>query len=864
MDMKKITTFIAITSFIALMSGDGVCSQGNLVERQMENGAKVMSPSRIKIDKERSESVKESIAPAPTTDEQIRRINEDFETSMLETQPGDVKPDLKKKKSGAEGGALIKTNDKNFTTITIPANNVIVEQALSEIAETHGIEQGAIKYDGLTNGNVVFTWEIPKAEGGASLKGLIFDKTGAVLKDFTLASGQGSDNDYYMVKAAANGGFIIGHETYNTFNSLSESAKTNFSIFSPSGELDRQIPLYVTVEGYTDNLKKNELSTDYYLSSITTLSDGRFAAVWESWNGPGSFKVFDPAEFKESNPEKAITVNESLFFTNTGDAQRHTKLATLPNDKIAIVATGGGYTDADWNWIESNCGFAVFDPDKTDNSLQFVNALDSAVNDPKISVLSDGGFIISAWTENEGNNAAINIARFDYVSDGTLKKTEISPISFGNASWYYGKLDIIELSDGGFAAIFGAPGEKGYFIQIFDRYGSAVGREGINGTETVYDYEDIHVSRLENDTFGFSRYDPETMSWQYNQYDTDGNILTGEDIMGMEPRVERVNSDKSAQKALLSDTDYPDRWGPRENDLLFTVSLDSDYGKPLLDTDAISAIFKGVLNADKAGMLGAEKAPGGEINPAFLAKLVAESLREFALAVPMAEITPQQMKIAMIIASMLRDPTPAQKIMIDALTSLFEEAKEGKGDGTSDSELSEASDEFTRMVTVALLAQALPGLLKEGDIENMKGIFSELDTEKSRLLREYRQHMKGYYTSMLKELAANMAALQIKGLLRKNITETELAKLPPSKIDEIIKNIRNVKDKTITEEQILKKEIVYRKRYLEPAKKTFEKNMTALIRGFTRAILDVLDGAGLVKEDTEQKKPYLNIDLSAK
>ena len=80
--------------------------------------------------------------------------------------------------------------------------------------------------------------------------------------------------------------------------------------------------------------------------------------------------------------------------------------------------------------------------------------------------------------------------------------------------------------------------------------------------------------------------------------------------------------------------------------------------------------------------------------------------------------------------------------------------------------------------------------------------------------------------------------------------------------DEIVKNIKNTKDKTITEEQMLKVEEKYRAGYLEPARKALEGNMKALLDTFTRRILGALDTAGLVKTETKDGKAGLNIDLS--
>ena len=110
-----------------------------------------------------------------------------------------------------------------------------------------------------------------------------------------------------------------------------------------------------------------------------------------------------------------------------------------------------------------------------------------------------------------------------------------------------------------------------------------------------------------------------------------------------------------------------------------------------------------------------------------------------------------------------------------------------------------------------------------------------------------------------------MVALRLKGLLDENMSREVLSELSSAKIDEIVSRMKSVKDKTVTEQGILKLEARYNKDYLEPARKTLEENMKTLLRAFTRRIFGVLDGAGLVKEGPEEQgKTTLNIDLSTK
>ena len=277
-----------------------------------------------------------------------------------------------------------------------------------------------------------------------------------------------------------------------------------------------------------------------------------------------------------------------------------------------------------------------------------------------------------------------------------------------------------------------------------------------------------------------------------------------------------------------------------------------------INPSTISPVFKSLLENKDSAM-----GDGGVIDPNLIEKMMVNALEQSVLFLSDVELSVQDMEIAMILANILQNPTEDQKLIIDVMESIMNEARKLKEE-TGDEELKEASDDFTEMVATALLAQAIPDLLKEDDMSNIKSIFKEMDVEKGQILSEYEDSVKAYHSSLVKELAANIATLQIKDLLSKDLTEKELRELPTQRIDEIINKIRNVKDKTITEEQILKHEAKYREEHLTPAKQIFEKNMKTLLCGFTRKLFSVLDGAGLVKENTIEGKPVLNIDLSVR
>jgi hypothetical protein len=92
-------------------------------------------------------------------------------------------------------------------------------------------------------------------------------------------------------------------------------------------------------------------------------------------------------------------------------------------------------------------------------------------------------------------------------------------------------------------------------------------------------------------------------------------------------------------------------------------------------------------------------------------------------------------------------------------------------------ELKKAADELLQAVANVLLAQAIPDLLKEGDMANIKGIFSNLDSAKTKVVLEYNESTKPYYDEVKKILQRNAEALQMSNLLQKNILQ-KISNLP--------------------------------------------------------------------------------------
>jgi len=260
------------------------------------------------------------------------------------------------------------------------------------------------------------------------------------------------------------------------------------------------------------------------------------------------------------------------------------------------------------------------------------------------------------------------------------------------------------------------------------------------------------------------------------------------------------------------------------------------FYKNTANDSALSSFFNGNNGKELAKII------ESSLSPATSYKTVSEN--QYALTAPIASAdnsVREGTDAASRLTNIFKNPSEDQKAILDVLKTLLgdtEKAQDALADQSP--ELKKASDDLLQMVANILLAQAVPDLLNKGDVSNIKAIFSELDTQRNKIMLEYAQSTKPYYENMIKDMAKNMAMLQAKNLLNPNMSKDELSKLPPSELDKILDKIRNMKDKSFEEKYLLQQEAKYRQDYLDPNNKKLESDMKGMLKNFTGRINDVL------------------------
>ena len=268
------------------------------------------------------------------------------------------------------------------------------------------------------------------------------------------------------------------------------------------------------------------------------------------------------------------------------------------------------------------------------------------------------------------------------------------------------------------------------------------------------------------------------------------------------------------------------------SDQLFSLSSVSDVLTN--DDKAVSPIFKSLLNAksdlDASGQ--------GQIDPALIQKLVNDALAESGLAA-ITDNNSKEMNVAMMLAEILKNPNDDQKKLLDVVESMMNEVS--KTENTSP-ELQKAENDMLEAVAKILLAQAIPDLLKEGDISNIKGLFKELTEKKDAIMSTYQEATKPYFEAIKDLLTKNMGVVTNSGIVSKEMLEKELSKASPNDLEKILEKLRAKPNKTKDEEAILQAEAGYREKYLEPGKKLLEEEMKTILKEFANKINTALEG----------------------
>ena len=228
--------------------------------------------------------------------------------------------------------------------------------------------------------------------------------------------------------------------------------------------------------------------------AIAALGDGGFVITWMSAGQEGGTDPQYGIYAQRYDAGGAAVGAEFLVNTTTQDRQIEPDIYGLENGGFVVIWSGGSQDS--YAQIYGADGVAVgveFRLNTTVPGFQF---------QPKITALKDGGFV-TTWTASGQDGDQWGIFGQRYDADGTALGAEFQANTFIAGSQQ--DPSVSALADGGFVIVWTSPEQdgdgNGIYAQRFDANGAPVGAETlINTTTTHYQYQSS-VVELEDGGF---------------------------------------------------------------------------------------------------------------------------------------------------------------------------------------------------------------------------------------------------------------------------------------------------------------------------------------------------------------------------
>jgi hypothetical protein len=186
--------------------------------------------------------------------------------------------------------------------------------------------------------------------------------------------------------------------------------------------------------------------------------------------------------------------------------------------------------------------------------------------------------------------------------------------------------------------------------------------------------------------------------------------------------------------------------------------------------------------------------------------------------------------------------------------ALLDEIDAMQKEGADPAKVAEMKNDVAKTVAATILAQALPDLLREGDVAAMRDSFAELGARKNELFAGYQAGVKPYYDEVRKDLAVNISALQLSNILSNGFTKKEIDLMPPNEIEKLIEKLRQMKERSSEIDYILQQEAKYKKKYVDPSREKLEQGMKNMLERFSSRVTAVITDASAAKKSAETTK----------
>ncbi|NOT16045.1 MAG: hypothetical protein HOP21_10860 [Methylotenera sp.] len=320
---------------------------------------------------------------------------------------------------------------------------------------------------GLEDGGFVIAWEASSAFSGEIIVRRYDAAGNAISNDILVNSTIATKQEAPSVTALTDGGFVVSWTSYNQDH-----------IDGFPGVYLQQYDANGSPTGGEVLVNSNVIETQS-ASTITALAGGGFVVSWQTAGVDGDDFSIAAQIFDASGSYYA---SEFRVNSHTASAQTQPSIAALADGGF-VVSWDSYAQDGDSNGIYAQ----RFDATGNPLGSEFrVNTYTIAHQyQPSIAALTDGGFVVSWTSLQDGSVYGVYAQRYDAA--GVAQGAEFQVNTY-ISDWQY-KSTIAGLADGGFVISWESAGQDtpigaGIYAQRYDAAGNAVGLK-LTGTDNA-------------------------------------------------------------------------------------------------------------------------------------------------------------------------------------------------------------------------------------------------------------------------------------------------------------------------------------------------------------------------------------------
>lgn len=346
----------------------------------------------------------------------------------------------------------------------------------------------------LTDGTYVVVWQSNGQDGDlGGIFGQRYSALGVPIgSEFAINSLTDGDQTNPQVTALSGGGFVV---VWSSFESIGFDWAIKGQKYAANGTVAGSEFVIETYQTFEQNMPV-----------VTALADDGFVVAYESYGADGSYDGVVAQRFDASGS----LGTETLVNTTSLNDQETPAITTLGSGDY-VVAWVSDEQDSSFRGVFMR-RFSADGVAQTAEVQVNVTTLASQY-DPAITALKDGGFVVS-WTSlgQDGDGGGIYARVYD--ATGATRLTELRVNS--TTAWTQDEPTVTALADGGFVIVWTTYNQIAggdIFAKRFDRMGVALGGEFQVNTTTTGNQGAPTVSALPHGGF--------VISWQSMDQDGD-------------------------------------------------------------------------------------------------------------------------------------------------------------------------------------------------------------------------------------------------------------------------------------------------------------------------------------------------------